>query len=181
MRTFKKREKIFGFRAKPLDREGKVRVMTLARALMRRTEKGKHYGKITAKALSVLEALLWSFHNARSGICFPSYERIAEEAGCCRSTVERAIKMLEDVGLLTWVHRLVRRKEHGETGWRIRVLRTSNNYIFADPRSSTKTEKPARTSHQVISFKKPEPKPDLFSPLEVAIQRLGKNICVYKT
>ena len=85
--------------------------MTLARALMRRTEKGKAYGAITAKALAVLEALLWGFHNARSGLCFPSYEKIAERAGCARSTVAEAIKALEDAGLLTWVNRLERVRE----------------------------------------------------------------------
>src|SRR5271170_7151466 len=38
------REKVFGDgRPRPLDRNAKVRVMTLARALMRRTEKGKAY------------------------------------------------------------------------------------------------------------------------------------------
>ena len=31
-------------------------------------EKGKAYGEITAKALAVLEALLWGFHNAKSGL-----------------------------------------------------------------------------------------------------------------
>jgi hypothetical protein len=36
-----------------------------ARCLSRRTEKGKAYGVVTAKALAVLEALLWGFHNAR--------------------------------------------------------------------------------------------------------------------
>ena len=55
--------------------------------------------QITAKALAVLEALLWGFHNARSGLCFPSYETIAERAGCARSTVAEAIKALEDGGL----------------------------------------------------------------------------------
>ena len=40
---------------------GEARIMTFARALMRRTEKGKAYGAITAKALAVLEALLWGF------------------------------------------------------------------------------------------------------------------------
>jgi hypothetical protein len=38
---------------------------------MRRTVKGKHYGEITAKAFAVLEALLWTFHNAKSGLCYP--------------------------------------------------------------------------------------------------------------
>ena len=77
-----RREKVFGDgRPRPLDRNAKARIMTLARALLRRTEKGKAYGAITAKALAVLEALLWGFHNARSGLCFPSYATIAARAG----------------------------------------------------------------------------------------------------
>ena len=75
---------------------------------MRRTEEGKAYGPITAKALAVLEALLWGFHNARSGLCFPSYEKIAARAGCARSTVAEAIKALEDAGILSWVNRIKR-------------------------------------------------------------------------
>jgi hypothetical protein len=59
--------------------------MHLARCLSRRTEKGKAYGDITAKAIAVLEALLWTFHNAKSGLCFPSYEKIADAASCARS------------------------------------------------------------------------------------------------
>jgi len=35
---------------------------------------------------SRFEALLWGFHNAQSGLCFPSYEKIADRAGCARST-----------------------------------------------------------------------------------------------
>jgi hypothetical protein len=42
--------------------------MHLTRCLMRPTVKGKHYGVITAKAFAVLEALLWGFHNAVSGL-----------------------------------------------------------------------------------------------------------------
>ena len=56
----------------------------------------------------MLEALLWGFHNARSGVCFPSYETIAEAAGCARSTVAEAIKALEDAGILSWVQRIKR-------------------------------------------------------------------------
>ncbi len=69
--------------------------MVLARALMRGQDKGKHYGAVTAKFLAVLGALLWGFHNAASGKCFPSYEAIAERAGCARSTVYEAIRALE--------------------------------------------------------------------------------------
>ncbi len=67
-----RREKLFGDgRPRPLDRNAKARVMVYARALMRRTKKGRAYGAVTAKALAVLEALLWGFHNAKSGLCFP--------------------------------------------------------------------------------------------------------------
>ena len=48
--------------------------MHRARCLARRTEKGRAYGQITAKTVAVLEALLWTFHNAGSGLCFPGYE-----------------------------------------------------------------------------------------------------------
>ena len=52
--------------------------MHWARCLCRGTEKGWACGQVSAKALTVLEALLWAFHNARSGLCFPSYETIRD-------------------------------------------------------------------------------------------------------
>ena len=85
--------------------------MHWARCLSRRTEPGKAYGQITAKALAVIEALLWAFHNAKSGLCFPSYEAIAEAAHCARSTVAEAIRALEDAGVLSWVNRIKRVRE----------------------------------------------------------------------
>ena len=86
---------MFGLgRPRALDRNATVRIMHWARCLARRTEKGKAYGQITVKALAVLESLLWTFHNAKSGLCFPSYGRIAEAAGCARSTVAEALKTL---------------------------------------------------------------------------------------
>src|SRR5208337_4967958 len=48
-----RREKLFGDgRPRPMDRNAKARVMVYARALMRRTEVGKAYGAMTAKALA---------------------------------------------------------------------------------------------------------------------------------
>jgi len=138
-RDSRRREKVFGLgRPRALDRNAKVRVMHWARCLSRRTEKGRAYGVVTAKALAVLEALLWGFHNAKSGLCFPSYEKIAEAAGCARSTVAEALKALEDAGILSWVQRIKRVREScpdllGANGWRWRVLRTSNAYNFRDP------------------------------------------------
>ena len=180
------REKLFGDgRPRPLDRNAKVRIMTLARALMHRTEKGKAYGQITAKALAVLEALLWGFHNARSGLCFPSYEKIAEKAGCARSTVSKAIKALEAAGVLSWVNRIVRIRERradlfGRMGSRVRVIRTSNGYHFNDPKGSvskdfsSKSDFPSGTSIQesiplIHAPSQPENRPP--TELETSIER----------
>jgi hypothetical protein len=151
-----RREKMFGVgRPRALDRNAKARIMHMARCLSRRTEKGRAYGVISAKALAVLEALLWGFHNAKSGLCFPGYDRIAEAAGCARSTVADALKALEGAGVLTWVNRIKRMREAcpdllGDNGWRWRVLRTSNAYSFCDPGSpdSSKSEKPPGTRNQ---------------------------------
>jgi AraC-like DNA-binding protein len=162
-----RREKMFGLgRPRALDRNAKVRIMHWGRCLARRTEKGKAYGQITAKALAVLEALLWTFHNAKSGICFPSYETIAEAAHCARSTVAEALKALEDVGILTWVQRIKRIREPcpdllGEGGWRWRVLRTSNAYAFSDP--SPAADRPNSSKSETLTG---TPNQEFFSPKE---------------
>ena len=55
----RRREKMFGSgRPRALDRNAKVRIMHRARCLARRTEKGRAYGQITAKAVAVLEVIL---------------------------------------------------------------------------------------------------------------------------
>jgi hypothetical protein len=175
-----RREKMFGLgRPRALDRNAKIRIMHWARCLSRRTEKGKAYGEITAKALAVLEALLWAFHNAKSGLCFPSYETIAEAARCARSTVAEAIRALEDAGILSWVQRVKRVREVcpdllGDNGWRWRVLRTSNSYVFKDPSpatdrpNSSKSEKPTGTPNQDISSSNEEHRAGVRTPWNTA-------------
>ncbi len=147
----RRREKMFGGRCRPLDRNAKARIMHRAHALTHRTEKGRAYGAITAKALAVFEALLWTFHNARDGRCFPGYEKIAEAAHCARSTVYEAIHALETAGLLTWVNRIKRVREAipglpGVGATRVRVIRTSNAYVFAE--ISSKSVFPTGTRNQ---------------------------------
>jgi DNA-binding transcriptional regulator YhcF (GntR family) len=75
---------------------------------------------------------LWGFHNAKSGLCFPSYEAIADAAGCARSTVAEAIRTLEDAGLLTWCNRLKRVRERSERfGPTRRAKAMANAYLCA--------------------------------------------------
>jgi DNA-binding transcriptional regulator YhcF (GntR family) len=171
----RRRDKVFGHgRPLPLDREAKLRIKVRARALSRRTQKGKHYGVITAKALDVLDALLWRFHNARSGLCFPSHQAIAEAAGCAVSTVQQAIKTLEAAGLLTWVNRIIRVRAEG----RVRLFRTSNAYKIIDPKSATiakssDTEIQGGTMNQDINYSLIEP---AVTPLEIALLKLRHSI-----
>ena len=93
------------------------------------------------------------FHNARSGHCFPSYERIAEKAGCARSTVAEALKALEFAGVLTWQNRITRIRERcrdlwGHEGWRWRVVRTSNCYRFVDPKTAELAGVPSKSGYR---------------------------------
>src|SRR6516165_4908267 len=169
----RQREKLFGYgRPRPLDRNAKARILHWARCAAREKASGRQRGIITRAALEVLQALLWGFHGAKTGLCFPSYEKIAEAASCARSTVYEAIRALEDAGLLTWVNRIKRVRERcvdllGDQGWRWRVLRTSNAYTFRDPSpsaerpNSSKSEKPTGTEN-----------PDLSSDLLAALDRL---------
>jgi Helix-turn-helix domain len=130
-------------------------------------------------ALDVLGALLWAFHNARSGVCFPSYETIAGKAGCARSTVAEAIKALEFAGVLTWQNRITRVRERcrdlwGREGWRWRVIRTSNAYVLYDPAS--KSDQRTGIPDQEISKPLQAPTVDLNSALERALARLATTI-----
>ena len=184
----KRREKLFGNgRPRPLDRDAKVAVMNRARALMRRTEAGKAYGLLTAKTIAVLEALLWGFHNAETGLCFPSLEKVAERAACARSTVGRALKALEGASVLTWVNRIARRRvgpsASGGEESRIRVMRTSNAYTFTDPGErpsrpkSSKSENRSGTEGQESIHLLPLvslPISALDAPLASALERLRR-------
>jgi hypothetical protein len=134
-----------------------ARAWYYARALSHRTgEKYKHYGPLTVKHLRVLGALLWKFHNADSGRCFPGYDKIKDEADCHRDTVYEAIHNLERLGILTWVHRIKREREcvpglfGDKPAWRWRVVRMSNAYTFNDPKPS-KSEIPTGTTNQDLT------------------------------
>ena len=108
----------------------------------------------------MLEALLWGFHNARTGCCFPSYEAIAAKAECARSTVAEALKALEWAGVLTWQNRITRiqvreRDLFGQWASRWRVIRTQQRLRVPRPESggfrgvpASKSENPTGTLNQ---------------------------------
>ena len=144
----------------------------------------------TLRALSCSDP----FHNAKTGLCFPSYEKIAEAACCARSTVAQGIKALEDAGILSWVNRL--KRVSGAAGLdlfghrirKTRVIRTSNGYHFIDPKggqtpvssgTSSKSDFPSGTPIQKSLLLKSPPasrvlNPD--NPLEDALIHLARAL-----
>ncbi len=186
----RRRDKVFGpGRAIPLDRNAKARIWAYAQgytALHRR--RGQHRGPLTRASLDVLRSLLWGFHNAHTGRCFPSYEAIAEKAKVHRATVARAIAALEAGGVLTWENRLVRQRVAmpGLIGRMVLLVprRTSNAYSFRDPQPQTRPDSPKSQNSAGTTFKDSfsltegrEVAPlDPSNPLEAVLIRLGKAV-----
>jgi DNA-binding MarR family transcriptional regulator len=91
-----------------LDRNLIAKILFCAEALDRRTRaKGQHGGLLKPKGLDVLRALLRRFYSHRDGTCFPSYDAIAEAAGCCRATVATKLRILEQLGIIETIRRKV--------------------------------------------------------------------------
>ena len=136
-----RREKIFGpAPSHRLDPNVKARVWAAANAYNAASRQPRqHQGPLTWATLRVLRVLLWRFHGADgAGRCFPSYEKMAAAAKCCRDSVCVALKALEDAGLLTWVHRLtkVRRREqdlfgHWGSVWQV-IQAAENGGLLSD-------------------------------------------------
>jgi DNA-binding MarR family transcriptional regulator len=68
---------------------------------------------------------------------FPSCESIAEKAHCDRATVSKAIKALEDSGVLTWVNRIARVREWGRWSCVEPLVRHQDEQRLHVPRSAT--------------------------------------------
>jgi len=107
---------------------------------------------------------------------------IAEKAHCDRATVSKAIKALEDAGVLTWVNRIARIREWGPDLFgralnRWRVIRTSNPYTFRDPQPGAR---PPDSSKSKITTGTPNQDLNLLLPddpaLRKAVQRLGSEV-----
>ena len=66
----------------------------------------------------------------------------------------------------------------GHDGWRWRVIRTSNAYVFSDPlqRPASESENPTGTRNQGILDPVLAPAGDPNSPLERALRQLGGSI-----
>jgi hypothetical protein len=164
------REKVFGFHGVPLDASAKNRILENAGAWnAAHKQPGQHQGPLTQATLRVLRALLFQFHNAKTGYCFPGYEAIAAAAHCSRASVARAIVALEEAGLMSWANRLVRKIVNGA-----KVLwRTSNAYVFRDPLPCAETRRKAKSQNDFRTESKSKSSLKIDEGLEKALDRFA--------
>ena len=103
-----------------------------------------------------------------------------------RGTIQRRLT-LEWAGVLTWQNRITRilvreRDLFGQWAARWQVIRTSNAYVFTDPKPQLagvpgcKSENPTGTQNQEILTLRSAPAIDPNSQLERALRRLGAGI-----
>jgi hypothetical protein len=132
----------------PHDRNAKARIWSHAKYYnAEHRREGQHRGPITWAAFRVLRALLWGFHNGKSGKCHPSYESIAAIAQCSRDTVYAAINTLYACDILDWEQRWDKKWDPDREEFL--PIRISNAYIFRDPWPC------ATTSLQVLESENP--------------------------
>jgi len=109
----------------PIDRNGRVRVMTGAEALELRTKgKGCKSGVLKQSGLRVLHCLLFTFCAVPTGRCCPSYEAIRKATGYCVATIAGALQRLEASGYLRITRRIVRTS--------LGARQTTNAYAFRE-------------------------------------------------
>lgn len=83
--------------------------------------------KLPPAVLWVFEAIFKQFHNSKTGQCNPSYTKIAECTGLSASTVGKACRILEKVGIITIKHRYQTKKF--DAG--MKKVRVSNQFYLA--------------------------------------------------
>ncbi len=101
------------------------------RAWMARADGERRAGRLTALHVEIARALLRRL--GVNGQCDPAHATLAADAGCDPSSVMRALKALQEVDLVAWERRLVRRPWPAGGLGATRVEQTSNAYELLLP------------------------------------------------
>ena len=119
---------------RPIDRNGRARILVLAESLERRTRPaGSRNGVISQPGLRVLRVLLLRFLRGSDGLCTPSYLQLMAATGLCKQSVANGLKRLEDCGILRITRRLVREVIE-VCGTLVQVCRQGSNlYAIHEP------------------------------------------------
>ena len=135
------RDSIFGPGPRqPLDRERRARFRFLVR---------QHRGanRLTACDVDVADVLVSALGD--DGQLDPSHTTIAERALCHVATVRRALGRLRNLGLVSWVRRLVR---GSDTGWRCE--QGSNAYVLRTPACDAHAARPDKRYQNSRCFRR---------------------------
>lgn len=87
----------------------------------------------TPVAVNVLFYLAYR-HNHKTGQCFPSYERIAEDLGIARSSVGKAIGELEKAGLIAKIQGKRRGSHNSSNRYRLIYMQQAHLRAMKGPR-----------------------------------------------
>jgi len=101
------------------------------RAWITRADGERRTGRLTALYVEVARVLLRRL--GVDGQCDPAHATLARDAGCDPSSVLRALKALQGVGLVAWERRLVRRPWPAGGPGATRAEQTSNAYELLLP------------------------------------------------
>lgn len=101
------------------------------RAWLARADGERRAGRLTATHLLVADALVR--HLGVDGQCDPAHATLGHDVRCDPSTVLRALKALQAVGLIAWERRLVRRAWPAGGPGATRAEQTSNAYELLLP------------------------------------------------
>ena len=120
--------------SRPLDRNERARILSLAEALERRTRPpGARNGVVSQVGLQVLRALLLRLLRGSDGLCSPGVATIQKVTGLSRSAIFEALNRLEASGILKRTRRLVRKVLDFGGIARLTTVQASNLYAFFEP------------------------------------------------
>jgi DNA-binding MarR family transcriptional regulator len=109
--------------------EDRRRIMEAARRLDRETRRpGQHGGMLKRTGIAVLWTLLYRGWG-KNGVCDPALAQLAEWADCSRSTVQEALRRIEETGILWRLRRGLVVRLRG----RVQFVQWTNAYLFRAP------------------------------------------------
>ena len=144
----------------------RVRLIFQAEALERRTKApGARDGVLGATGVQLLKTLAFRFFNSARGAAWPSYDTLQRVTGRCRQTIARAIRRLEDAGIITVARR---------AGWiGGRLVRETNVYRL---RGEVRPHESLLGGREKITPSLSPACPRKESELDAALARLGEAI-----
>ena len=111
--------------------------------------------KVISKTNFVVLAVICARANGATGKCWPSYQKLADDCGCHRSTVIRSIRVLESCQLIG-IERNVGRSNHITVSW----SSTSDTGSVGDTGSTSATSTSSTSATPGVAPVRPKQEPE---------------------